>query len=213
MKAQIKVPAVGESITEGTIAQWTKKNGDYVKQGEVVMVLETDKASVEVVAEAAGVISTKAKAGDVVKVGSVIGEIDTDGKPAAGGAASEVKSNGSEPAKASAANAETSKQGKDSPSQPPRPVNTSSGGSGGISRSATMSPAVRRIVSENNLNPESITGTGRGGRLTKADVMGAGAEAGAAAGTMNAGASVSPISAFKAPISKTSPESMAPLTS
>jgi len=203
VKAQIKVPAVGESITEGTIAQWIKKDGEFVKQGEVVMVLETDKASVEVVAESSGVITTKAKAGDVVKVGAVIGEVDTDAKPTASAApAKEVKANGSA-SKAEAAHAETSKQGKDSPAQPPRPAP-----SAGISRSATMSPAVRRVVTENNLNPESIPGSGRGGRLTKADAMGAGAEAGVGGGggstSSGSGASIAPISAFKAPQSKPS---------
>jgi 2-oxoglutarate dehydrogenase E2 component (dihydrolipoamide succinyltransferase) len=193
-KAQIKVPAVGESITEGTIANWTKKDGDYVKQGEVVMVLETDKASVEVVAENAGTISTKAKAGDVVKIGSVVGEIDTDGKPSAGAAKT--------------AQAETSKEGKESPAQPPRPASNpppapqQNAGGGGLTRSNTMSPSVRRIVTENNLNPESIQGSGRGGRLTKGDVMHA--EAGGGVSKEPAGASVSPISAFKAPASKPS---------
>lgn len=175
MKAQIKVPAVGESITEGTIANWTKKNGDYVKQGEVVMVLETDKASVEVIAENAGTLSIKAKAGDVVKIGSVVGEVDTDGKPAAGAAAAAPP-----PAPAKEA---------------PAPVATSPAApaSSGLSRSSTQSPAVRRVVSENNLDPESIPGTGRGGRLTKADVV--------AAASAPAGASVSP-ETFKAPVSK-----------
>lgn len=197
MKAQIKVPAVGESITEGTIAQWTKKDGEFVKQGEVVMVLETDKASVEVVAESSGTITTKSKAGDVVKVGAVIGEIDTDGKPSAGASApakEEAKPNG---AKAAATSA-VSKEGKDSPAQPPRPVSgPASSPSSGLSRSATMSPAVRRVVAEKNLDPENIPGTGRGGRLTKADVMGAGAEV---ATPQN----ITPISTLKAPAPKTS---------
>ncbi len=137
MKTQIKVPAVGESITEGTIAQWTKKSGDFVKRDEVVLMLETDKASVEVVAEADGVITMSAKAGDVVKVGSVVGEIDTDGKASAG-------------------------------ATPPAM-------SASVAKSDTMSPAVRRVVAEGGLDAESIPGTGKGGRLTKADVMGAGA--------------------------------------
>jgi 2-oxoglutarate dehydrogenase E2 component (dihydrolipoamide succinyltransferase) len=190
--AQIKVPAVGESITEGTIANWTKKTGDYVKQGEVVMVLETDKASVEVVAENAGTITTKAKAGDVVKIGSVIGEIDTDGKAASGG----------EPATSKAANG-TSK----APAQAARPASTPPPAStgGGLTRTNTMSPAVRRIVTENNLNPETIAGSGRGGRLTKADAMSASSstESTAVAVKEPAGASVSPVS-FKTPAARTS---------
>src|SRR5258708_5031760 len=78
MKAQVKVPAVGESITEATISEWSKKNGEAVKRDDVLLVLETDKASVEVVAETDGVLETKAKAGDVVKIGAIVGEIDTD---------------------------------------------------------------------------------------------------------------------------------------
>lgn len=160
MKAQIKVPAVGESITEGTIASWTKNNGDYVKRGEVVLVLETDKASVEVVAESDGTVTQKAKAGEVVKVGSSVGEIDSDGKPnvAAGATVSPTppptngKTNGATAAVSSAAQAAANAF---------------------ISKTDTMSPAVRRVVSENNLSPESIAGTGKDGRLTKSDVVGA----------------------------------------
>lgn len=171
MKIQIKVPAVGESITEGTIAQWTKKAGEFVKRDEVVMVLETDKASVEVVAESDGVISMSAKAGDVVKVGAVIGEIDTDGKPTAGADAPQAK-------------AET---------PPPKPSPTpasaaSSNGNGSAKpqpaagfKTETMSPSVRRVVSESGINPESVTGTGRGGRLTRADVLAASSGGGASA--------------------------------
>lgn len=191
-KAPIKVPAVGESITEGTIANWTKKDGEYVKQGEVVMVLETDKASVEVVADSAGTLSTKAKAGDVVKIGSVIGEIDTDGKASASAPAA------SAPAKAQG---EPSKENKSSPAQPARPAATPPPASGGgLSRTNTMSPSVRRIVTEKGMNPESIQGSGRGGRLTKSDVLHA--ENGGGLAQEPAGASVSPISALKAPASK-----------
>jgi 2-oxoglutarate dehydrogenase E2 component (dihydrolipoamide succinyltransferase) len=198
--AQIKVPAVGESITEGTIANWTKKTGDYVKQGEVVMVLETDKASVEVVAENAGTITTKAKAGDVVKIGSVVGEIDTDGKAASAAtstAADAKPANGA--SKTTAAPAAPAAQSRPASTSPPTST------SGGLTRTNTMSPAVRRIVTEHNLNPEAIAGSGRGGRLTKADAMsaGAGGESPAVVSKEPAGASVSPV-AFKAPVPRTS---------
>src|ERR1035437_1956711 len=83
MKAEVKVPAVGESITEATVSEWVKKNGEAVKRDDVLLVLETDKASVEVVAQADGVLSTSAKAGDVVKIGAVIGMIETEAKGAA----------------------------------------------------------------------------------------------------------------------------------
>lgn len=186
MKTQIKVPAVGESITEGTIAQWTKKNGEYVKRDEVVMVLETDKASVEVVAEVDGLLSTSAKAGDVVKVGAVIGEIDTDAaKPAGAGATtSPTPPTASAPAKAATP-------------VPSVSAAAAAAASSFLSKTDTQSPAVRRVVAENNLNPETIPGTGKGGRLTKADAVGA------------IGASVSPapvntpaVQAPRAPVAK-----------
>ncbi|HRO67526.1 MAG TPA: dihydrolipoamide succinyltransferase, partial [Pseudobdellovibrionaceae bacterium] len=84
MKLEVKVPTVGESITEATIGSWQKKSGEFVKQNDVLLLLETDKASVEVVAEQSGVLTTQAKDGDVVKIGSTIGSIHTDAKAPAG---------------------------------------------------------------------------------------------------------------------------------
>jgi 2-oxoglutarate dehydrogenase E2 component (dihydrolipoamide succinyltransferase) len=165
VKAQIKVPAVGESITEGTIAQWTKKDGEFVKRDDVVLVLETDKASVEVVAETDGVLSTKAKAGEVVKVGSIVGEVDIDAKGATPPAAKPEKTSD-----------------KPTPAKPQGPPATMSPGkpTQGIPSAEGLSPAVRRVVAEAALNTEGLTGTGRGGRLTKSDVMAAAGGAGQA---------------------------------
>src|SRR5687767_4319204 len=80
MKIEIKVPSVGESITEATIGSWNKKSGEAVKRNDVLLLLETDKASVEVVAENDGVLTTQAEPGQVVKIGSTVGYLDTDGK-------------------------------------------------------------------------------------------------------------------------------------
>lgn len=188
MKAPIKVPAVGESITEGTIAQWSKKSGEFVKRDEVVLVLETDKASVEVVAEADGVLTTKAKAGDVVKVGSVVGEIDTDAKASASSAEAP------KPAAAVAA---------PPPAQSAKPSNPPPSGASvnpNLSRGETMAPSVRRLVTEGGLNPDSIQGTGRGGRLTKGDVMSASASGATAMPQPAASKPASaPIQMFKTP--------------
>lgn len=196
MKTQIKVPAVGESITEGTIAQWTKKNGEFVKRDEIIMVLETDKASVEVVAEADGVLTTTAKVGEVVKVGAVIGEIDTDGKPTASAGASAAAKPTAPPA---------SVKPPTPPPAPtpaaPRPSFTSPAPM--MTKASTMAPSVRKIVTENNLNPESIAGTGRGGRLTKADALGA--SQGTSTAMVPTGSSMpTPVSALKAPVTKPS---------
>ena len=182
MKKEITVPAVGESITEGTIAEWTKKNGEAVKRDEVIMVLETDKASVEVVAEADGVLTTKAKAGDVVKIGAVIGEIDTDGAaasppaaqtsaaapaPAASASAAPAADKSAAPAEAKPADAKPTAAGTGYGGQPAAAAPAGAS----VSRTDTQSPAVRRVVAENNLDPENIPGQGKGGRLTKDDAV------------------------------------------
>lgn len=148
MKQEIKVPAVGESITEATIGSWTKKSGEFVKRNEVLMLLETDKASVEVVAENDGVLTIipGSEAGAVVKIGATVATLDTDAKAPAAGAA-EAK-----PAEVAPAQAAPQQAAKTDASQ-------------------ILSPAVQRIVTEKGLDTSSIQGTGKDGRLTKGDVL------------------------------------------
>lgn len=148
MKREIKAPSVGESITEVRILRWAKKNGESVKVNELLLEIESDKATVEVVAEYAGALLVDQPEGATVKVGSVIGAIDE-------GAAGTVSASASPSAPApsvSAPVAAASPQTLDS--QP-------------------LSPAVRKIVSETGINPASVSGTGLGGRLTKGDVLSA----------------------------------------
>lgn len=161
MKLEIKVPAVGESITEAVIGSWTKKSGEFVKMNEVILLIDTDKASVEVIAEKDGVLTINAQAGDTVKIGATVGSIDTDAKPTASAAA---------PAQAAA------------PSAPA--AGATSGGGGKATHpdlQAHQSPAVQRVVNERGLDTSGIQGTGLGGRLTKGDVLNAPASAPAAA--------------------------------
>ena len=154
MKAEIKVPAVGESISEATIGEWAKKSGEFVKRDEIILLLETDKASVEVVAPNDGVLTTQAKPGDVVKIGSVVAVIDTEGVATAGMA---------QPAKQT-----------DKPAQQPAEAAPAPKTAAPASANAqTLSPAVRRIVDEKGLDPSQYQGTGKDGRLTKGDVLGA----------------------------------------
>ncbi len=150
MKIDIKVPAVGESITEATIAEWLKKDGEAVKKNDVLLSLETDKATVEVVAENDGVLSISAKAGSVVKIGSVIGAIDSDGKTTVASAA---------PVTAAAA-----------------PAAPASNAAAPSAKSDDLSPAVRRVVAEKGLDPAAIAGTGKDGRITKWDAEGTGSK-------------------------------------
>lgn len=171
MKAEIKVPAVGESVSEATIGEWAKKSGEFVKRDDVILMLETDKASVEVVAPNDGVLVTQAKAGEVVKIGAVVAYIDTAGTATAG-----------MPAPAPKAEAPQAK----APTAPP-PAGASKQIAPELQQH--LSPAVRRVVEEKGVDPASVKGTGKDGRLVKADVENA-APAGATngAGAVSAGA-------------------------
>jgi len=149
MKYDVKVPAVGESITEATIGSWNKKSGEAVKRNDVLMSLETDKATVEVVAEQDGVLVISVEAGKVVPIGSVVAQIDSDAKPTVTSSAPASKA-APAPAQASMASKEIHADLR-----------------------SHLSPATQRVVSERGLEPSSIQGTGRDGRLTKADVLSA----------------------------------------
>ncbi len=157
MKAEIKVPAVGESISEATIGEWAKKSGEFVKRDEIILLLETDKASVEVVAPNDGVLTTMAKPGDVVKIGSVVASIDTEGVATAG---MPQPTKNQEPAK---------------PKTPPpgAPKEAPAAAPAAPAAAEGLSPATRRVVEERGLDPAAIQGSGRDGRLTKADAMAA----------------------------------------
>lgn len=147
-KVAIKVPAVGESITEATIASWNKKSGDFVNRDDVLLSLETDKATVDVVAEQAGELEIQAEAGSVVKIGAVVGFI----RPGAGAS--------------TAPRAAIPNERPQAKEAPRASVQVSSQGE------IILSPAVRRVVDERGLDPSAIHGTGKGGRITKADAEG-----------------------------------------
>jgi 2-oxoglutarate dehydrogenase E2 component (dihydrolipoamide succinyltransferase) len=182
MKVDVKVPAVGESITEATIAEWLKKDGEQVKKNDVLLSLETDKATVEVVAEQSGKLSTSAKAGAVVKIGSTVGSIDTD---AVGSTAAEGSTVGATTTAA---------------------TSTAVGNAAAAAQSAkpganeTLSPAVRRVVEERGLDPSKIQGTGKDGRITKFDAESAGSVAASPALQAPAAKATVPAAELKAPV-------------
>jgi 2-oxoglutarate dehydrogenase E2 component (dihydrolipoamide succinyltransferase) len=143
MSTDIKVPTLGESVVEATIAKWLKKEGDAVKADEPLVELETDKVAVEVPAPVSGKLEKiLAQAGSTVAVGALLGSI---AEGAAGAAPSA-------PAKPAAP----------APSLAPAPAAKAA--------EQPLSPAVRKAVTEANVNPADVAGTGRDGRLTKADV-------------------------------------------
>ncbi|MFN4239522.1 MAG: 2-oxoglutarate dehydrogenase complex dihydrolipoyllysine-residue succinyltransferase [Erythrobacter cryptus] len=160
MATEIKVPALGESVTEGTIAEWLKQPGDAVAADEPIASLETDKVAVDVPSPVAGVLTEhRAAVGDTVEVGAVIALIAEGAAAGAGAPKAEAA-----PAPAAAA----------APAAPKADVATTAAASAELLTPAqTMSPAVRRAVLEYGVDPSTIKGTGKDGRLTKEDVIAA----------------------------------------
>lgn len=170
----IKIPAVGESITEATISEWLKKDGEYVVQNEVLLSLETDKASVEIVAEKSGILKILTLENETVKIGTIVGNLDTQASPPS----SSLNGNHRSPTAASTSSSSSKSSPpiseKLSPSSPfsSQPASTDFATSRRPSPMAqTLSPATRRILNEQGLDPQNISGTGPGGRITKTDVL------------------------------------------
>jgi 2-oxoglutarate dehydrogenase E2 component (dihydrolipoamide succinyltransferase) len=189
MATDVQVPTLGESITEGTLAQWLKKPGEAVAQDEPIASLETDKVTVEVPSPVAGVMAEQVvKEGDNVAVGAVIARIDEGGTAAA--PATKPLDDEAAPATNPAGAGENPQlKGSDHAPEPASPsAETSSADDDQIT---TLSPAVRRAVLEYHVDPTRIRGTGKDGRLTKDDVI-------AAAEAQKQGASSPPAEA-KAP--------------
>ena len=162
MATDVKVPALGESITEGTLAQWLKKAGDAVAADEPIASLETDKVTVEVPSPVAGVLTeTVAKEGDTVEVGSVIARVD-EGATAKAPAEKAVETS-----------AATVPQTAETPAPRQEEVKPQAGSEAEPDHVTTLSPAVRRAVLEHHLDPTTIAGTGKDGRITKDDVLAA----------------------------------------
>jgi 2-oxoglutarate dehydrogenase E2 component (dihydrolipoamide succinyltransferase) len=167
----VEVPALGESITEGTLAQWLKKPGEAVAADEPIASLETDKVSVEVPSPVAGVLTDQlVSEGETVAVGAVIARID---EKATAGASLQVAPAQSAPAITTnpAGAGETPLLRGDE--HAPEPAIADAETSSGDDHITTLSPAVRRAVLEYHVDPTSIRGTGKDGRLTKDDVIAA----------------------------------------
>nr|BDT28987.1 2-oxoglutarate dehydrogenase complex dihydrolipoyllysine-residue succinyltransferase [Bacteriovorax sp. HI3] len=153
MSVELKIPVIGESVTEVTLSSWLKKDGDYVAEGEAVCEIESDKASMELPAPSAGVLKIMAEAGSELKIGAKIGELDTSAaKPAAGAAKAEAPAPKAEAAPVQAA--------------------VSSGKEVNV-----PSPAARKILDEKGVDSADVKGSGKDGRITKEDAMNAQASA------------------------------------
>lgn len=168
MILEMKVPSPGESITEVEIATWLVKDGDYVEKDQAIAEVDSDKATLELPAEAAGIITLKAEEGDAVAVGQVVCLIDTDASPPA-------PNGGDAPVKEEAKKEETKQDKKEEAPKAAEPAKAHPSGAGGAQTYATgaSSPAARKILEEKDIDPAQITGTGKGGRITKDDAINA----------------------------------------
>jgi len=157
MILEMKVPSPGESIKEVEIATWLVKDGDYVEKDQAIAEVDSDKATLELPAEASGIITLKAEEGDAVAVGAVVCHIDT----------AAAKPSGSAPAAAAPAAAPVAEAPKaaPAPAAPAAPAATYATG--------TPSPAAKKILDEKNIAPATVSGTGKGGRITKDDAVNA----------------------------------------
>lgn len=144
MKHELKAPVVGESITEVVISRWIKQEGEAVKAGDPVLEIESEKASLEVVAEQAGVLVGTRKAGETVKIGEVVGYVDDAATPSA-------------PAKAA-------------PAAAPVAVAVAAGAPA-TKEMPTPGPAARKMAAEKGVDLAAVAGTGRDGRVTKGDIL------------------------------------------
>ena len=150
--ADIMTPALGESVTEATVARWTKKPGDAVRKDEILVELETDKVSLEVASPSDGVLESIAAAdGETVTPGALLGVV------AAGAAAAKPAPAAAAPASAAA----------------PAPVAAPPSAPVAAAPAAPLAPSVQRIVTETGLNPAAVAGTGKDGRITKGDALAA----------------------------------------
>ncbi|MEY2601118.1 MAG: hypothetical protein QOJ36_437 [Verrucomicrobiota bacterium] len=164
MSVEVKIPAVGESISSGIVSVWHKKSGDFVNAGDALFTLETDKVSTEIAAETAGVLDTIVPEGQEVKIGEVVATIDDSKKPAEAAPAEKKKE------KTEAPSPQSSPSGRGGSEAKLKEKPTDGEETAGA---ASLSPAVRRIVDEEHLDPAKISGTGPGGRITKSDALAA----------------------------------------
>jgi 2-oxoglutarate dehydrogenase E2 component (dihydrolipoamide succinyltransferase) len=177
MIVEIKVPSVGESVTEATLTEWFKNDGDTVKKDEALFVIETDKVTLEVVAEAAGVLKIKVQEGETVAIGEVVGTIDAEAAPAekkksvekppedektsVEEASQEEKDEQPQKKAAEKEKAEKKPEEKETEKTKDRPA---------LSR-RSLSPSVRNLISQKNVDVDKIAGTGPDGRITRGDVL------------------------------------------
>src|SRR5690554_2845931 len=163
---EMKVPSPGESITEVEIATWLVKDGDYVEKDQAIAEVDSDKATLELPAEASGIITLKAEEGDAVTVGQVVCLIDTDAKKPGGGEKDQVKKDTAEPEK-------TDKKPEEKSEVASSTSSSAKTGENKTYATGTASPAAKKILEEKSIPANEVKGSGRDGRITKEDAVSA----------------------------------------
>ena len=169
MALEMKVPSPGESITEVEIAEWLVEDGDYVEKDQAIAEVDSDKATLELPAEASGIITLKAEEGDTVAVGEVVCLIDTEAEKPGGGddesAEEEVKEQQEK---------KESKEDSDkapAKTEEPSKSSTPSQKQDDTYAKGSPSPAAKKILDEKGIDPKSVSGSGKDGRVTKDDAV------------------------------------------
>ena len=167
----MKVPSPGESITEVEIAEWLVADGDYVEKDQAIAEVDSDKATLELPAEASGIITLKAEVGDAVEVGAVVCLIDTSADKPEGASKAAGSTSGGDEGSGSDAEKDLSKQQESKPDKKntekaPQPAQAKE-----TYASGAPSPAARKILDEKGIDSSSVSGSGRDGRITKDDAV------------------------------------------
>lgn len=170
MAIELKVPSPGESISEVQIARWIKNDGDYVEKDEEIAEIDSDKATLSLVAEADGILHITVKEGETVAVGSVVASIDTDAKAPAAKPKEETKEQ-SAPKKADPAVEKAAAKPVAKADVNTAPSTSQSPLKSGNYAEGTPSVSAKKIMDENNIRAEDVKGSGKDGRITKADAM------------------------------------------
>ncbi|QAA82503.1 2-oxoglutarate dehydrogenase complex dihydrolipoyllysine-residue succinyltransferase [Aequorivita sp. H23M31] len=174
MALEMKVPSPGESITEVEIASWLVSDGDYVEKDQAIAEIDSDKATLELPAEASGIITLKAEEGDTVAVGEVVCLIDTDAqKPGGDEKSSDKKEGKKEEDKKEKVKKEETKKSEDKPKADSKPVAQAEAKEAKTYATGSASPAAKKILDERSIPAKDVKGSGRDGRITKQDAVSA----------------------------------------
>jgi len=173
MALEMKVPSPGESITEVEIASWLVSDGDYVEKDQAIAEIDSDKATLELPAEASGIISLKAEEGETVSVGQVVCLIDTDASKPGDANESSEKKDAAAPAKKEEPKKEEPKKPEEKKEGSAKPVAQAEAKGAKSYATGSASPAAKKILEEKSIPSKDVKGSGRDGRITKQDAQNA----------------------------------------